>query len=713
MQAAAKERRRLDREARAEQRKADKLHKDEERIWLKEEEKWHKLRSAEGELVELPAVVLRNGTVKAVGKVTAVETLDLYLDAMCLDVETSGYWIGHQYYELRTVQLGGEEVAVVLDAGDPDQMAIASYALNAARKLHAHSASADVIPCVVAGLIDWDSAWGKMHDSVLYAKLTDPKLSGSEADKLKELASDLLREYAVAPFAEKAKNELFKAMGCKLKLEATDSREVNGWYKVNRFSETMIRYAGSDVLDLAGVLRVLPSVAQAYTFPFDDPDARKLTAEQVIEREREFQGICARPAMVGFALDADHIKTKIAEHEASKTGHLSNLAILTDGKITNPSTSGTGATILELWPELAGKLEVSEKTGEPSAGKKSLANLKEDEVDPYAYQSAQEILAYRHDVTSLGLLLRPLENLCDQGDARMRPTVYTINANTGRCSCVRPNGQQFSRRGGIRKSVCADCGYVMVNADFEGCEIRVAAALSGDKGLYEAETGTQCHACGCDPCDTNCGKQHTGLHWLAAHLTFGPDAVKENRYKAKAVIFRKLFGGAPDSEVAQKISDVFDTQIAPVYAAWDKWLRNCYYEGSVVWRDFRLGENFRYDIPGERRRGIYRAYSGRQIYINAPHAFGNYAIQGTARELLVDGMTRFWGKIQQHPQWGIAALLPIHDEVFGWVKQEYHAEATQALRESMETDVLSSSGFPVQIGADPELKQYTYWPDSS
>jgi hypothetical protein len=67
----------------------------------------------------------------------------------------------------------------------------------------------------------------------------------------------------------------------------------------------------------------------------------------------------------------------------------------------------------------------------------------------------REIGRYRKEDTKLGLLLRPLEALCDHGDGRMRPTVYTIEASTGRASCVRPNGMQFSRQGGIRACVVA------------------------------------------------------------------------------------------------------------------------------------------------------------------------------------------------------------------------------------------------------------------
>lgn len=707
----------------AEAREERARQRDERRAREKAQAKLDKIAEAEGGKCELPAVVLRDGTVRHVPLADALDAASLYLGALCLDVETSGYWIGHRHYQLRTVQLGGEEMAVVLDAADPAQMAVASWALKGARKLHAHSATADLAPCVHAGLIGWDEGWAKMHDSVLYAKLSDPRLTGSEANGLKDLAADLLHEYATAPAAEAAKNALFKALGCKVKTESTDPPEENGWYQVDKRAVTMIRYAGSDVLDLAAVLRTLPELP---------------VAEAVLTRERRVQAQCARLALEGANLDKPHVKKLIGEHEASRVMHRENVLKLSDGRITNPSSPDVGAALLEIDPSLAGVLELSAKTGKPSAAKASLARIRDVELselgwptqyevnnhqqqNPVSYHLAREILAYRHDVTTLGLLLRPLENLCDHGDGKMRPVVYTISADTGRMSTVRPNSQQFSKKGGVRACVQAPPGYRGISADFTGCEIRVAAALAGDRKLLEAETSPFCYKCERDsfledPCP--CGVKteggvtevagHTGLHWLAAHLTFGKDAVKGDRYAAKAVIFRKLFGGAPDSEVAAKIANVFDTRIAPQYAAWDAWLRQCWYSGSKVYRDYATGQNFATDLPGRSRYAIYQTYSGRQIYATkGAHAVGNYAIQGTARELLVDGLLR-WADGPYRD----AVIIPVHDELIGFVREDVAKEATRSLVECMATDVLSVPGWRVAVGADAD-EPWTSWPDAA
>ena len=69
------------------------------------------------------------------------------------------------------------------------------------------------------------------------------------------------------------------------------------------------------------------------------------------------------------------------------------------------------------------------------------------------------------------------------GDGRVRPTVYTLGARTGRMSCVRPNCQNVPRSGGVRGCIIADSGHLLISADFAGIELRVAAALSGDTQL--------------------------------------------------------------------------------------------------------------------------------------------------------------------------------------------------------------------------------------
>ncbi len=264
-----------------------------------------------------------------------------------------------------------------------------------------------------------------------------------------------------------------------------------------------------------------------------------------------------------------------------------------------------------------------------------------------------------------------------------------------------------------------------ISADFQGCEIRVAAALSGDKGLYEAEISPWCYKCERDSTEGSecpCGVKpdgelaaHQGLHWRTAHSAAGKSATKEDRYMAKRGTFTRLFGGGPATAAAQvgcheadmkKTFEAFDRE-APAFTAWDNEMREWYKAGTMVWRDYSTGENHTQDIPGSNRM-IYTAYSGRPIYIaNGAHAAGNGAIQGTARELLVDGILRW-----RCTRWGKLPLLPIHDECVCFVPAHEAALAIEELARCMETRVLSSPGFEVLIGADSD-KPWRAWPDAA
>jgi DNA polymerase I-like protein with 3'-5' exonuclease and polymerase domains len=399
--------------------------------------------------------------------------------------------------------------------------------------------------------------------------------------------------------------------------------------------------------------------------------------------------MCSRVAHDGFRLDHPHITLKIGEYEQARDAAQRRVAELTGGAIANPSSSKEVPAALTAMGVPLGMTS----GGNPSAAKDVLEPLAKQPGYEHA-ELCRQILEYRHDVTTLGLLLQPLNTLCTRGDGRMRPVVYTINADTGRTSCVRPNGQQFSRQGGIRACVVADEGMAGIAADFSGVEIRVGAALSGDRALLDAELSTRCQACGNDPCAPWCGLDQKGLHWMAARLAFGENAVKEDRYNSKRIIFSKMFGGGPDTGAKQvgvpvqfgrAVHRAFE-QIAPVYAGWDQEMRAYAKAGNRAWQ----------------------AYSGRTIWLprGRHHAAGNYAIQGTARELLVDGVLRW-----KQTRWGHYPLLPIHDEILTWVPLSEAEEALATLMACMRNQrFYEIYGVPIEAAGEGPFHA---WPDSS
>lgn len=610
---------------------------------LRAEKRAVAVAEAAGGQVALPAVVLRDGTVRACSTDEADALLATITDALTVDVETTGYPVGHRDFALRTVQLGNESFAVVLD---PTEHAdVVRRHLAVAPMLHAHSATADLVPLAAAGLVEADDAWARMHDTGILAKLADPASTGNDSD-LKNLSKAILGEHALSKDADASRSALFKAGKWLTDTEVTTPLERSGWAQVDSTCETMVRYAAADVLDDAAIALRIPQ-----------------PAPEVLERERTAQRMTARVAHHGIRIDGDQVERLLAEHTAARAEHAERVRAF---GVENP---GSGPQVAEALGKLGAQLPRT-ATGRPSVAAGVLEPMR-DQEGPVG-ELVAEVLDYRHHNTAIGLFLEPYSELVRRGDGRARPTVYTLGADTGRMSCVRPNLQQVSREGGLRACFTADPGHLLVSADFASVELRVAAALSGDAGL------AQMLAEGVD------------VHMRIAQLVWGPQATKANRYKAKPMVFGRIYGsGAPglarsngvSEATARSVIDAMDV-LTPGLTEWSRLVRDGVEAG----------------------RTQFQAYSGRVIHLPkaAPHAGPNYCIQGTARELLVDALLRW-----KETRWGDGVLFPVHDELVAMVPEDEAEEATAALTAAMTTDL---HGVP--IVAEASTPTYS-WSDSA
>lgn len=375
----------------------------------------------------------------------------------------------------------------------------------------------------------------------------------------------------------------------------------------------------------------------------------------LLERERDFAAAFVPAALDGVRLDAGHVAKLTGEHRAGRQAARDRVRTATDGQIDNPKSPPQVGTYLAA----TGRYELprSEKTGKPSAAKGVL--------EPYAYlgdQLCRDILEYREHDTALGLLLDPRTELAEHGDGRVRTSILTLAANTGRTSSRNENLQQVSRQGGMRACHLAEPGCLIVSADFASVEIRVGAALSGDASMISLiEMGDRYPE----------RKKEFDFHWRTAITCYGPDAVKEHRYNCKRVNFAKMYGSGKKSAAGQvgiplaEVSRAFDafSAIAPRYEAWDSEMRDYVRRGGKS----------------------YLTYSGRDIWMTGKgeHAAGNAAIQGTAREFLVDAILK-WEK----GPWGGCCIIPVHDEVIAFnIPEAQAAEATAFLVACMETEI--------------------------
>jgi P4 family phage/plasmid primase-like protien len=657
--AARAERNALTREAAA-RAHTDKITKAEARRVLAEEKRLAAVVEAQGEVLGLPAVVDRAGNVLPVTLEQADAVVRQALaraGRLDVDVETSGYPVGHPLYALRSVQLGDEVAAVVLHP--LEHADLIRTLLAEAPALGAFSATADLVPLAHAGLGEAESLWDRMHDVVIPAKLADPQSTGAGVDGLKKLAPAVLGPAAVSPTADAGRAELWKAGRWLKETKVATPVERSGWAQVETGSATMLRYAASDVLDTAALGRVLP-----------------LPAPGVYERERLAQRMTARIAHRGVRLDAEHIDAMTGPAQAGRAQ--AGDQVRTFG-IENP---GSDQQIGKALLGLGATLPRSAKTGAPSVAAGVLEPLRGSEGPVGALVNA--VLDYRHHDTVLGTFLEPYRLLCEQGDGRARPTVYTLGTDTGRMSCVRPNLQQLSREGGVRACITADPGQLMIGADFSGVELRVAAALSQDPTLlaFLAE-GRDLHG--------EIALQVWGADPAATAKAGGvPTASKANRYVAKRGVFGRIYGGGiatlaaqvgVGQDVMQQVIDTLDA-LTPQLSAWSASVSSAVKRGATQ----------------------FESYSGRVIHLPAdrPHAAPNYCIQGSARELLVDTLVRW-----RDTRWGACTLLPVHDELDVFVPEAEAVEATAELVRCMETELMG-----VKIVADPSEPSF-FWRDST
>jgi DNA polymerase I-like protein with 3'-5' exonuclease and polymerase domains len=395
----------------------------------------------------------------------------------------------------------------------------------------------------------------------------------------------------------------------------------------------------------------------------------------LLDRERCFQKAFRRAALDGVRLDPVQVDRLYDEHLEARKAARERVEAATDGAVTNPKSS------TQVGPYLAAtgryELPLSEKTGKPGAAKGVL--------EPYAYLGdplAKDILAYREHDTALGLLLEPRRELIAHGDGRVRTSILTLAANTGRTSSRNENLQQVSRQGGMRACHLAEPGCLVVSADFASVEIRGGAALSGDSGMQEMiRLGDQFPD----------RKKEFDFHWRTAITVWGPEAVKENRYTAKRINFQKMYGGSPKGcaasvgipfALAREVSRAFDA-LAPGYVAWDQGMRQAVRNGLKS----------------------FTTYSGREVWLTGKgeHAAGNAAIQGTAREFLVDAVAKW-----QRGKWADHVIVPIHDEVVVFdVPEDEADEATAFLVECMTT---SLNGVSIVAEANQPSR---FWMDAS
>jgi P4 family phage/plasmid primase-like protien len=612
-----------------------------------------------GDLIELPAIKLRGQPARACsieeGAAAIRATMAARSGRVTADIESNGYPIGHPDYGVRTLQLGDKITGVDWDVTDPVQFATCMILLAEATEIEAYSASVEISNLACIGMIDYRSGWRRARDVVIQSQLHNPVGTESHDDGLKA-QSQLHLPDPVSPAADARRAALFRAGGwltdTKIKGAAAQDedsggwvpRERSGWANADPRARTSIDYAISDVHDTAALGETLPMPAPA-----------------VYARETAVQAAVGAVSYVGIKLDQAHIELKMSEHLPQRAAAVACLAEL---GISNPASNDqVAAELLRRGAQVGdgiGQIPLTDRAHKPSVRADVLERLpRTDHLAPVI----DALLTFRHHQRVLSTYLRPYHLLCTRGDGRMRSTVYTLQADTGRFSCVHENLQNIPTHGGIRECYHCDPGELFIDADLSGVEVAVLAALSQDEVLLELVAS---------------GRK---LHKIITEQVYGYSYTPRQYGYVKNGVFAKIYGagvqriantvGCSDEEAIEMVRALDD--LAPHAKRWG------------------------YDLRNRAKDGMHRVqlYSGRVLHLPAatPHKIVNYYVQGTARELLVDGLLRW-----RQTRWGdYGIIVPVHDEILATVPA---AEADDAMTELGRC--MASELYGVRIGAEPK-----------
>jgi len=323
------------------------------------------------------------------------------------------------------------------------------------------------------------------------------------------------------------------------------------------------------------------------------------------------------------------------------------------------------------------------KTGQYSTGEDILQRyLHNHEIVPL-------ILDYRELRKLKSTYIDTLPNMINPITGRVHTNFMQAVAATGRLSSNQPNLQNIpirtSRGKEIRKAfVARDENYVLVSADYSQVELRIIAALSGDKNMIEAF------------------QQGEDIHKATASKVFNvslEEVTKDMRSKAKAVNFGIIYGQGPfglaqqlgiSRTEAKNIIEAYYTQFAALKTYQHKAVEDCRSRGFV---ETVLGRRrFLPDINSS--NAISRSFAERNA-VNAP-------IQGSAADIIKVAMVKIQSALK-NANLKTRMVLQVHDELLFDTPKEEIEQVFTLVKHEMENAV------KLEVPLDVEIQSGNNW----
>lgn len=322
-------------------------------------------------------------------------------------------------------------------------------------------------------------------------------------------------------------------------------------------------------------------------------------------------------------------------------------------------------------------------TGKPSASRKALRTYAADHVVVQTY------LAWKRAEKRRQMVVALLEH--QDPDGRIRANYLQLGADTGRMSCREPNLQQVPRDKGFREAAEAPEGWCFVVADFGQMELRLAAAISGDRRMTEAfQRGEDLH--------------DITAKALYPEVSDDPAVNKQRRQIAKSANFGLLYGSGAQGlreyagsmgitmslEEAQLIREAFHQ----TYSGIAKWQR----DNAATADKTRADKWAEVRIPGS---GMRRYLMGD---MNRLTTRSNTPVQGAGAAVLKRALGKLWPLVRASGEDCARLSATVHDEVLVLVREGYEIEWCETLSDVME------SAEAEWLGDIPPLAEAAYGP---
>jgi DNA polymerase-1 len=278
-------------------------------------------------------------------------------------------------------------------------------------------------------------------------------------------------------------------------------------------------------------------------------------------------------------------------------------------------------------------------------------------------QFVRAMQKYRKDQKMYGTYIKGMNQAIYRG--RLHGNFLLHGTTTGRWACKKPNMLNIPRGPKIKSEFIPDEGCVFVQGDLKTAELRVVAIEADCPWLIEVLS---------DPT--------RDIHNEVSRQRYGPNFTKEQRIRAKAVVFGLSYGREAESigieydvpiDEARDIVNAF-FQLIPEVKAWQAQIRQRVWNGEDLVNGFGRMRRFHL-VTRENKANI-----GREALAYIP--------QSTANDINMRAATTLWKQ-------GVDVRLCVHDSVLANAKPDEAEEVAALIRKvHMETALLYSDKVP-------------------